>query len=109
MECQDCRYYKNEGNICIRFPAYVDRQADDTCGEWQPPVAVLKPPTAEELARRIAEETRPMTVDELRKQAERDYVPPESQRSAMDEEMRKEAQELHEIPVVVKNEKPIDS
>ena len=68
MTCKTCRYYKNKK--CTRYPAWItiDKPSEHYCGDWEQPIAVLKPPTKEELEAKKKAETRNLTDAELRKQ-----------------------------------------
>ena len=77
MTCETCRWFKISWSLkkCGRYPKWVSISdpKEHACGEYARPPAVMQPLTKEELAAKKKEENRPVTDEERREQAKRDY------------------------------------
>jgi len=76
MTCKECKH--NISGKCSRYPKWIDIKSPDThfCGDYERPIAVMIPPTAEEIKLRKQAERGQMDDDERRKRAMKDYEPP---------------------------------
>jgi Fe-S-cluster containining protein len=76
--CSNCRFYAKKEKVCFRYPKWLDIRKPELhfCGEHEKPIAVMKPPTKEELEAKNRELNRPVTDAERRERAKESYGPP---------------------------------